>query len=129
MYPILESCDQIIDNSIIDKLIELYAEENYPDLYFENLTVIKKGRYLDFNTTIKNSGIIDSDNASLTITDDQGEVESYLIGNISFGGGIAIQTTNLQLNSRNPTSITFVLDQENKIKEIDEKNNRATINL
>ena len=48
MYQLIESCDQILDQSIINQLKLLYAEENLPDLYFDKINVIKKGRYLPF---------------------------------------------------------------------------------
>ncbi len=36
MYPYLSSCDQLLDDSIINEIIRLYSEENLPELYFEN---------------------------------------------------------------------------------------------
>jgi hypothetical protein len=129
MYYLLESCDQVLDDSIITELRRLYALENLPDLYFENFTVIKKGRYLDFNVTVKNSGSVPVDGASFSIIEENEELETYPLERVTFGGGITIQTTNFRLSSRNPEHIQFVLDKENKIKEIDEKNNIALIKL
>ena len=41
MYPYLTSCNQKLDNSIIEELIRLYSIPNLPDLYFENISAIK----------------------------------------------------------------------------------------
>ena len=48
MFSLIKSCDQKLDDDIISELIRLYSEPNQPDLYFSNISVIKKGIYLDF---------------------------------------------------------------------------------
>ena len=129
MYLLLESCYQQLDNSIINELNKLYEMENLPELYFDDLEVLKKGRYLDFNATIKNSGVVDVENMSLSIFDDDTILDTYYIDAITLGGGITITTQNFKLKDRNPEIIRFVIDEENKIKEIDEKNNIIEIKL
>ncbi len=128
MYYYLDNCDQKLDDLIISELIRLYSLENLPDLYFENISVIKRGRYLDFNLTIKNSGSISAENVSLIIFDEDEIAERNNIGNVSFGSGIFIETKNFKLIRRNPKSISFVIDYDNFIKEFEEKNNFALIN-
>ena len=129
MYPYLTSCDQTLDDSIINELKKLYSEDNLPELYFENFTSIKKGRYLDFNFTVKNSGSVNSDNIILTIMEDYDILEVRDLGVINFGAGVFMQTTNLRLNKRNPNQIRFIIDKENDIEEINEANNFAIISL
>jgi hypothetical protein len=129
MYPLIESCDQILDQSIINQLKLLYAEENLPDLYFDKINVIKRGRYLDFNLTVKNSGSINSGEVFLTILDEDSIIEQRNLGTFDLGAGITLATTNLKLKNLNPTQIDFILDKENKIREIDENNNIANIKL
>ena len=50
---------------------KLYLEDNLPDLYFENVdAVIKKDflrTYIDFNLTIKNSGVVDASNIYFSV--------------------------------------------------------------
>lgn len=127
MYQYIESCDQILDLNIIEQLKQLYSQQNLPDLYFENISVIKKGRYLDFNLTVRNSGSIDSGNATLTILDNDEVVEETDLEILKFGSGVTLQTQNLKLIRLNPEKISFIIDRENKIKEINEKNNLAIV--
>ena len=129
MYPFIESCDQILDDSIVEQLKKIYSQSNLADLYFENVNLIKKGRYLDFDITIKNSGSVDSDDVIITILDDDKIVDENNIGKIKFGAGITLETQNFKLINLNPEKISFVIDKENKIKEIDEKNNIANVEL
>ena len=123
MYPYLESCNQVLDDSLIKELKRLYSQENLPDLYFEDAKVIKKGRYLDFNLTVKNSGDVDAPNVSFSVFDESDLVETRKIGDIKYGAGIVVEIKNFKLIRRNPTEVSFVIDAENKIKESDNKNN------
>jgi hypothetical protein len=129
MNPLLESCDQILDQSIINQLNLIYSEENLPDLYFETMDATKRGRYLDFDLIVKNSGSIESDNATLIILEDGKQIEKRNLGKLSFGAGISLATTNLKLRKLNPDKIQFVIDKNDQIKEIDEENNLAEVNL
>lgn len=125
MYPYLNSCDQKLDVSIINTLKDLYSEENLPDLYFKDINVIKRGRYLDFNLTIKNSGAIDAKDVSFDVLDDGQLVKTFGLGDLVFGAGMKVEIQNLKLIHRNPKEIQFVIDKDNLIKEIDEENNIA----
>jgi hypothetical protein len=127
MYPYLEDCSQKLDSEIIIELKRLYSEENFPDLYFEEVVAVKKGRYLDFNLTIKNSGSLDAKDIIFSVLDDQEVIQTKEIDDLRFGAGISIQVQNLKLLSRNPKEISFVIDRANNIKEIDEQNNVARV--
>jgi hypothetical protein len=129
MYPYLESCEQTLDSSIAKKLNELYSIQNLPDIYFDNAEVIKKGRYIDFNITFKNSGLANAKAINFSIIDENEIVETKKIGNINFGAGIIIEIKNFKLIRRNPKEIIFYIDSENKIEELDKKNNILKIKL
>ena len=129
MYPYLESCDQKLDDEIINELRRLYSQENLADLYFDNISAIKKGRYLDFNLTIKNSGSINSKETKFSVLDDGELVESFDLSEIKYGAGISIEIKNVKLKSRNPDEIRFIIDKENLVAEIDENNNVAVVSL
>jgi len=129
MYPYLELCDQKLDDSIVKELKKLYSEENLADLYFEDVKAIKKGRYLDFNLTVKNSGSIDVYNANFSVIDDGELVESREIGDVRYGAGIIIEIQNFKLIHRNPKEIKYVIDKKDLIKEIDEENNIAKVSF
>ena len=125
MYPYLNSCDQKLDASIINTLKDLYSEENLPDLYFKDINVIKKGKYLDFNLTVKNSGAIDAKDVSFAVLDDGQLVKTFGLNDLVFGGGMMVGIQNLKLIHKNPKEIQFVIDKDDLIKEIDEENNIA----
>ncbi len=127
MYPYLKSCDQKLDNCIINDLKKLYSQENLADLYFENIHGVKKGRYLDFNISIKNSGVVDAKKIILSIFDSDKRLKDFELNNISFGAGINFYVENLKLKSRNSKSIKFIIDVDDLIKEIDEENNNAEL--
>ena len=129
MYPYIEDCNQKLDDSIIKELIRLYSEENLADLSFDNISAVKKGRYLDFNLTIKNSGLINSKKTILSVLDDGEVVKDFDLEQINYGAGIAIEIKNLRLISRNSEEIKFVIDKNNLIKEIDEENNIAVVSF
>jgi hypothetical protein len=129
MYPYLENCNQKLDESIIKELIRLYSEENLADLHFSGKSAVKKGRYLDFNLSIKNSGSITSEKTSFKVLEEGKLVKEFDLDQISYGGGIVVEIKNLKLNSRNPKEIKFIIDKENLIKEIDEENNVAVVSF
>jgi hypothetical protein len=129
MYPYLESCEQKLDLFIIKKLKELYSEENLPDLILEDIDAIKKGRYLDFNITIRNIGTIDAKDISFSILDESEVIETKEFEELKYGAGIFLMMENLKLIHKNPDEITFIINKDNTIKEIDSKNNIAKIKL
>jgi len=127
MYPYLESCDQKLDESIVNDLNQLYSRENLPDLYFEEAIAIKKGRYLDFNVSVKNSGVISAEIAVLGVFDGGEKLDGFDLKDISFGAGVNFYVSNLKLKSRSSSNIEIRIDPDNLIKEIDEENNIAKV--
>lgn len=131
MYPYLESCEQRLDQSIIDELKRLYSKENLPDLYFEKVEAIKHkcgfGTCLNFNLTIRNSGVVDADNVKFSIFEDEKFLETRDMKDVDFGAGIIIEIENFKLKSRNSKEISFIIDNESLIREIDEKNNEMVV--
>ena len=129
MYPILQSCNQRLDESIVGDLKKLYSQENLADLYFLEVEGVKKGIYLDFNVTVKNSGTINAGNIILRVIEGDAKIEDFDLGEIAFGGGVTYSVTNLRLKKRSVQEIKIVLDGDNLIGEIDENNNMATISF
>jgi len=127
MYPYLESCEQKLDESIISDLKKLYSKENLADLYFENVAVIKKGRYLDFNVSIKNSGVVIAESVVLSVFDGIDRLEDFALEDIPFGAGVHFQAVNFKLNSRNSEEVNIVIDSDDLIKESSEENNVARL--
>jgi len=127
MNPYLSSCNQRLDPSIVSELKRLYSLENLPDIYFENISAVKKGKYLDFNLTVKNAGTINANKVILSILDDNELAETRDLGDIDYGAGILVRITNLKLVHLNPSQIQFIIDRDNKINELDKANNIAEV--
>jgi hypothetical protein len=127
MYPYLNSCLQELDSSIINELKSLYSQDNLPDLYFDNVSAVKKGRYLDFNITIKNSGDTPAENVSYNVLDDGKVVETKKLDDLKFGAGIVLSVVNFKLINSNSKEIRFVIDYYNNVSEIDKSNNVAVL--
>lgn len=123
MYPYLESCDQKLDEDIISNLKELYSQENLADLYFESIEAVKKGIYLDFNATIKNSGDVDANSVVLTVFDNDEKLKDFSLNDIPFGASVIFDVAYLKLRSRSSDNIKLVIDSDNSIKEFDKENN------
>jgi hypothetical protein len=130
MYPYLSSCDQKLDSSIVNELKKLYSESNLPDLYFDSFSQpVKKGRYINLNFTIKNSGTVDAENATFSILEDNQVVETHLLGTMRFGAGVSMKMENIKLKSSNPEKISIIIDNDNNLKELDRVNNIAEISF
>ena len=129
MHSSLTSCSQVVDESIINNLKTLYLQEALSDLYFENASAVKKGRYFDFNVSVKNSGLIDAENVILGVYDGNERIDEFELGDISIGAGTSLMITNLKLSSRSSSMIILKIDDENVIREIDETNNNVELNV
>lgn len=126
LYPTLE-CDQKMDQEIIDSINKLYRVDSRADLVFAAATASKSGRYLNFHIEILNQGLQPSIGVGLGIYADNEFVESFELNEIQIGAKKILDVENLKV-PLNAKSIEFVADYENEILEIDENNNRATLN-
>jgi hypothetical protein len=131
LYPFVESCDQRISKSVIERLRELYSIKNLPDLYFEeeNITLIKRGIYIDFNVTVRNSGLTHAKNATISVFDTGTLVRIHELGDINYGAGVILEIENLKIANRYSKQIDFIIDYDDKIKELDENNNIAQFRI
>jgi len=116
-------CNQRISKDMIDLIDKLYSIEPLADAVIENLTVIKKGRYLDFNITVSNDGLIKIDSINLTIFAEEREFHVIELGELDIGYSRALRVTNNKLPSKSVENIKFVLDANDNIRELNEENN------
>ncbi len=123
MYSYLESCNQVLDEDIINSLKKLYSQENLAELYFKEVIAVKRGRYLDFNITIENSGDIDANNVILTVLDNGKRLKDFNLNDMPFGTSLIFSVTYFELGSRSSNNIKLIIDMSNSIKEFDEENN------
>ena len=123
------SCDQEISNDVINDLILLYGQEPLPDLHISEVNATKRGRYLDFNVGVKNKGMVDINNASLTLISDNEEIGVFYLNEVVFGGGKQLWAQNVKLPSRSTEKVKFVIDKEKRIRELNENNNEIELSV
>ncbi|MBT3397545.1 hypothetical protein HOA55_03870 [archaeon] len=116
-------CDQRVTSDIVRLLDELYSIEALPDLSIEDLVASTKGRYLDFNVTVENIGLMDSSESSLTVSSGGKEIHKFDLGAIKAGAKGTLKAQNVKLFSSDSSSIEFTIDRENTIRELKEGNN------
>lgn len=125
MYEI-NYCDQEISNDIIDYLNKLYSIPSQPDLVFEDISVIPRGRYLEINITIRNNGLKDSKKSNLTILADDKKIKEIEILPLEIGYGrktsLLVWAPQISIKK-----VEFVLN--NDFSELDKLNNEVSINL
>lgn len=113
------SCDQKISADIIQTLKDLYAIPSLPDLYFSNITAVKKGKYLDFNLEIRNRGLADSGNFTISLMADKSDAGDFNFENIGVGEGRVLYAENFKLPSRDVSNITFVINNVDSLNSDD----------
>jgi hypothetical protein len=122
MYNVSD-CDQKISDDMVKLINDLYSIEPLPDASIKDVKAIKKGRYLDFNITILNEGLIGIDAISLTIVADGEDVQEVELGEIGIGYGRTLKVTNVKLPSVNVDTIDFVIDKYEDVSELSDDNN------
>lgn len=120
MYPYV-NCNQDINPNLIDMLEDLYSVEPFSELYFSNITAYKKGRYLFFDTLIKNRGMINAHAVALEVYDSEEIIDEFDLGIIEFGAGKSFYVKNLRLLDRNTDKIKIKINS--RTQELDDKNN------
>ncbi len=121
MYPI-QNCKQQLTQEIIDEINRLYSIPSKPDLIFTKIIATKRGRYINFNISVKNIGLKTAENADINVYTDEKQVWNYDLGELLIGVKKEISVKSVTA-SRNFEELKFIIDEENKISELNEKNN------
>jgi hypothetical protein len=122
MYNVSD-CSQRISDDVINLMTELYSVEALPDAKISELSAIKRGRYLDFNISVLNEGLIGIDEIKLTVFADDDIVGVLDLGEIDIGYGRILRAGNMRLPRRDVGVIRFVVDFDDDVRELDEDNN------
>ena len=72
-------CDQHISEDMVDLISELYSIEPLADASISDVEAVTRGRYLDFNITVLNEGLLDIDAMNLTIFVDGEELRLWIL--------------------------------------------------
>ena len=116
-------CEQRMTADMIELIDALYEIEALADIRISNLSATGRGKYLDFNLTVLNDGLLDADDVELTIVSDGLVAEVFDVGDIDVGFGRTLCVVNLRLSSKNFDSVDFYVDKDDVIREFDERNN------
>jgi len=121
------SCEQRISGDMTQLIVDLYSIEALADILVKDVAAVRKGRYLDFNITVLNEGLVGVDAVALSVLADGGIVEVVEMGEIEVGFGRTLRVTNFKLPSRSVEKIEFFVDREDLVRELDEGNNVVTM--
>ncbi len=94
MYPI-SKCKQTIGDDIFLLINKLYSTPSQPDLTFENVSAVMRGKYLDVNMSISNDGLKDSMESKIFIYADDKLVKEIELEELKIGYGRIISLSNL----------------------------------
>jgi len=122
MYNV-SACDQKITPDMIELINKLYSIKPLPDARISELSATKRGKYLDFNITVLNEGLIAIDNISLSLLSEGKQIDRMYLEGIGIGYGRTMRATNMGLPSSSVSTINFIIDYESAVEEINEDNN------
>ena len=122
MYNV-SSCNQRISEDMVKLIDDLYSIEALADASLTDIKAVKRGKYLDFNITVLNDGMLGIDDITLTIVVDGEDIEVMELGEIGIGYGRTMRATNVRLPSFGVDKIEFVVDKNNVVRELNENNN------
>ncbi|MBS3071402.1 matrixin family metalloprotease [Candidatus Pacearchaeota archaeon] len=125
MYP-TTSCDQTLDQYIIDRINELYKLEGLPDLAIGNINATKEGRYLSFEIGIFNLGLVEAKNSTLVLNVGEEEIKRFVLGDLEIGIKKILTVQNVRV-PRSFDSVKFVL--EGPERELNMDNNIVEVSV
>jgi hypothetical protein len=128
MYNI-SGCNQRITQDMIRIIKNLYSIEPLANAKITSLSATKKGKYLDFNVSITNDGLVTIENTSLVILGGGRVIDDISLGEVKVGYERTVLVKNLKLHSSSIKDIDFVIDKENKIRELNEVDNRVQMTV
>jgi hypothetical protein len=119
------NCNQKINPLAISYINDLYSIPPLPDLEISNVSLIVHGRFLDLNSTVKNMGIISSNNSTLFIYGDDKIIETFNIEDLCEGCSKIISIGNAWINSYKAENLS--LEIKTNEKELNKENNKIKL--
>ena len=127
MYPVT-SCNEKLDEYIIDEINRLYNIKSAPDLVISSANGEKSNRYVSFEVEIANYGFKDSYGVNLSVYAKDELIKDFSLGDIPFGNKKKITVSNLVV-PRNTQEIEFYAYSAESDDEISLDNNRIVLGL
>ena len=128
MYDTLD-CGQRMSDDMVELMVELYSIEALADARIESIDGIVRGRYLDFNISILNEGLVGIGEIDLTILADGEEVDVIELGELEIGYGRTLRVENMKLPRSSVEVVEFILDSSDRVRELDERNNVVSMTV
>jgi len=119
-------CSQGIGNDMIELVDDIYSYSPLPDLKIENLTGEFHERYLDLNFSIKNIGLLNSEDFFIDIYSNKKLSKKVDIKKIEVGGGaeIVLKNVDVEMNVKD-VYVAIIYNFE----ELNKSNNNAYLSF
>jgi hypothetical protein len=125
MYPVT-SCDQVLDDYIVEEIRELYSIPSASDLVIESVVANKTGRYLNFRTVVANYGLKGVQDSTLKVIVKNSVIREFDTGMLDIGTKKSWTITDLRVPG-DTEKVSFVVETDEM--EITEGNNAAEITV
>lgn len=123
----LSRCDQEISPSTIQTLYNLYSIPSLPDLAFEDASAVMKGKYLDLNMSVRNSGLIASSSAVISVYADGKKIKDFDLNSLEVGHGRIVSLTNLFVVKLKVNQLTLFINSTQE--ELSKDNNEVKLQI
>jgi hypothetical protein len=129
MYPV-SSCDQEIDESVLQEINRLYSIPSAPDLVVDSVSASRVGNMLSFQANISNRGLKTTKSANLSIYSEGKFLKSFSLTEfpLLLGTTKILTVRNLGV-SRSSDTFEFYVESFDPDSEIRVDNNRLEITL
>lgn len=126
MYAV-SRCGQSIDVRIVETINTLYTIPSYPDLAFEEVSAVMRGKYLDTNLSVRNYGFQASPLANIFIYADGKLVKEIALDSLEVGHGRVISLTNVWVSQLSVDELKYAI--VSNFDELKEKNNEILLKI
>ncbi|MEK6910626.1 MAG: matrixin family metalloprotease [Nanoarchaeota archaeon] len=127
LYPIT-SCEQEIDDALINSINALYKIESLPDLAITKVDLNKTGRYLNFEIVLSNQGLQNYGESKLFVHGGGEQIGEFKIDEIEVGHSKIFSVTNLKI-SNDANIVSFEVESSVSRNEMNMNNNKVSINI
>jgi hypothetical protein len=126
MYNVSD-CGQTISNDLVEEIKKLYSVSSEPDLVVEDVSASMKGRFLNVNLSLVNSGLSDSGESKIVIYAGDNAVKDMSIPSLGIGQGELITFENIFVPQIDIKEIT--VSAEAPFNEISKENNKIKLEI
>ena len=126
LYPI-NKCEQTISKNLVLKINELYSYPSFPDLEIQQVNASISGRFLNFNISVKNEGLIDSEKFYLDVYADDKKVEEFELEQLKIGYGENLKVQNVFVGKLNFNKIKLIIRTD--FEELNKENNEVVLEI